>query len=370
MPVPLLDTRRQNAPIQDQLRDAAARVLASGQYILGPEVERFEEACAALAGARFAVGVSSGTDAILAALMAAGIGAGDEVICPSFTFFATAGCVARTGATPVFADSGASFNIDAAAIEALITPRTKAVIPVHLFGQPADMDEILALAARRGLLVIEDAAQAFGAIYGSRGAGSMGACGTVSFYPSKNLGGFGEGGLILTNDAAFAAKLRLFRNHGAEQQYIHRAVGGNFRLDALQAALLAVKLPLLKRYTAARQRHAVVYDAALRPLEGRVVTPARLPGRTHIMNQYTIRVPGRRDALRAFLAERGIASAIYYPVPLHLQECFRGSGRPPALPVAETLAAEAVSLPIFPELLPEEQTVVVEAIHAFFAAAD
>ena len=246
MRVPLLDVHRQNAPLEPQLRAAFARVLASGAYILGPEVERFEEAAAAVAGARFAVGVSSGTDAILVALMALGIGPGDEVICPSFTFFATAGCIARMGARPVFADSHRdTFNIDPDAIEPLITSRTKAIIPVHLFGQPADIDPILDIARRHRLRVIEDAAQAFGAEYHGKPVGAIGDCGTVSFYPSKNLGGFGDAGLLLTNDAGIAERVRLLRNHGAEQQYLHAIVGGNFRLDAVQAALLAVKLPLV-----------------------------------------------------------------------------------------------------------------------------
>jgi len=360
----MLDVRRQNAPLDGQLREAAARVLASGVYILGPEVERFEAAAAEAAGARFAVGVSSGTDAILIALMALGIGPGDEVICPSFTFFATAGCVARVGAKPVFADSRREcFNVDPDCLEALITPRTKAIIPVHLFGQPADMDPILEIARRHGLRVIEDAAQAFGAEYRGRPVGAIGDCGTVSFYPSKNLGGFGDAGLVLTNDAVLAAELRLLRNHGAERQYFHRAVGGNFRLDALQAALLAVKLPHLRAYTALRQSHAAEYSRHLQDVPG-VVTPLTRPGRTHIANQYTIRVPARRDALRAFLQSRGIATAIYYPLPLHRQECFR-DGDAPVLPVAEALADESLSLPVFPELSAEEREAVAAAILDF-----
>lgn len=365
MQVPLLDVGRQNAPIEEELHAAAARVLSSGHYILGPEVERFEEACAAAAGVRFAVGLSSGTDAILVALMAFGIGPGDEVICPSYTFFATAGCVARVGATPVFVDScAASFNLDTSRLEQLITPRTKALLPVHLFGQPADMDEIMTVARRHGLRVIEDMAQAFGAEYHGCPVGSIGDCGTVSFYPSKNLGGFGDAGLLLTSDPEIASRVRLLRNHGAERQYFHRTVGGNFRLDALQAALLSVKLPLLSRYTAARQHLAAEYDDALAALPG-IILPARQPGRTHIMNQYTIRVPGRRDALRSFLLERGIATAIYYPMPLHRQECFRRFDDRRELPVADALAAEALSLPVFPELRPEEQAAVIGAMSDF-----
>src|SRR5579884_840445 len=304
MPVPLLDVRRQNAPLAGELCAAAARVIASGTYILGPEVERFEAAAASVAGAEFAVGLSSGTDALLVALLALGIGPGDEVICPCFTFFATAGSIARTGARPVFADSlPDSFNLDAAAVEALITPRTRAIIPVHLFGQAADLDAILEIAARHGLRVIEDAAQSFGAEYGGRKVGALGDCGTVSFYPSKNLGGFGEAGLLVTNDSGIAARARLVRNHGAERQYFHSTVGGNFRLDAL----------------------------------------------------------------KAHLDGRGIGTAIYYPLPLHRQECFRDYGPYPALPVADRLAAESLSLPVFPEMTEAEQDEVAQAIREFFS---
>lgn len=367
MRVPLLDICRQNAPLEGELKQAFDRVLESGQYIQGPEVERFEQAAAAAAGARFAVGVSSGTDAILATLMALGIGPGDEVICPTFTFFATAGCVARAGARPVFADSCPdSFNLDVGSVEALITPRTKAILPVHLFGQPADLDPLLDLARRRGVRVIEDAAQAFGAEYGGRRVGAIGDCGTVSFYPTKNLGAFGDAGLVLTDDGDLDRRLRLVRNHGAERQYFHAMVGGNFRLDALQAALLGVKLPLLDGYAEARLRRAAEYDRALGPLADRIVLPPRLADRTHIMNQYTIRVPGRRDALRAFLGERGVATAIYYPVPLHRQECFAGAHDGRRLPVADALATEVLSLPVFPELRPEEQAAVIDGIFAFF----
>lgn len=379
MEVPLLDVRRQNGPIGAELREAFARVLDSGQFILGAEVERFEGAAAEIAGARFAIGMSSGTDAILAALMALGIGAGDEVICPTFTFFATAGCVARVGATPVFADSCPEcFNIDSALLEALITPRTRAVIPVHLFGQPADMDPILEIARRRGLHVIEDAAQAFGAEYRGKPVGALGDFGAVSFFPTKNLGALGDAGLLVTNDPALAERARLFRNHGAKARYYHDAVGGNFRLDALQAALLAVKLPLLGQYTAARQRNLCEYTRALAGLERgervSILTPGAHSDRTHIANQYTLRVrPGPawrqpespRDVLCAYLRKRGIASAIYYPVPLHRQACFARSGAPARLPVAEALAGEVVSLPVFPEMTDQERAAVVAAIREF-----
>jgi dTDP-4-amino-4,6-dideoxygalactose transaminase len=367
MKVPLLDLRRQNLPMEAELLDAFRRVLTSGQFILGPEVEQFESAAAAVAGARFGIGMSSGTDAILVALMALGIGPGDEVICPSFTFFATAGCIVRVGARPVFADSCADcFNLDPGGIEPLITGRTKAIIPVHLFGQAADMDPVLEIARRRGLVVIEDAAQAFGAAYRGRPVGSLGDFGIISFFPTKNLGALGDAGLLVTNDEALAEKARVLRNHGASRRYFHSLVGGNFRLDALQAALLGVKLPRLAEYTAQRQRHFAEYNRALGGREGVIVVPATHPDRTHIANQYTLRVRrGRRDALRRFLEERGIASEIYYPVPLHAQECFRAFGPHPVLPVAEALADEVVSLPVFPEMTSEERGAVLAAIMDF-----
>lgn len=348
-------------------------MLHSGQFILGPEVERFEAAAAEIAGTRYAIGVTSGTDAILVALMALGIGPGDEVICPAFTFFATAGCVARVGARPVFADSCPEcFNLDPAAFEPLITARTKAVIPVHLFGQAADLDPIVEIARRHNLAVIEDAAQAFGAEYRGRPVCSFGDFGTVSFFPTKNLGALGDAGLLVTNDPALAEKARLLRNHGAQERYFHRMVGGNFRLDALQAAILSVKLPRLAEYTAARQRHACEYTRALGRIRGtggkELILPATHPDRTHIANQYTLRVrgpAGTRDGLRAFLRERGIAAEIYYPLPLHKQECFAGSGRRPSLPVVEALAGEVLSIPVFPEMTVEERGVVVEAIREF-----
>jgi dTDP-4-amino-4,6-dideoxygalactose transaminase len=323
--------------------------------------------------------MSSGTDAILVALMSLGIGPGDEVICPAFTFFATAGCIARLGAKPIFADScECCFNIDPDGIEKLITPRTRAIIPVHLFGQSADMDVILEIAKRHRLAVVEDAAQAFGAEYRGRPVCSFGDFATVSFFPSKNLGALGDAGLLLTNNAALAEKARLLRNHGMNPKYIHAMIGGNFRLDALQAALLDVKLPHLAEYTARRQQHMGEYNRALAPVQGREEVTLALPqthqDRTHIANQYTLRVqPGRRwnraesprNALRKHLQERGIASEIYYPVPLHQQECFRAYGPHPELPVAETLAAEVLSLPVFPELTPEEQETVIQAVAEF-----
>ena len=378
MRVPLLDVRRQNLPIEDHLLDAFRRVVRSGQFILGPEVERFETDAAAMVGARFGVGVSSGTDAILVALMALGIGPGDEVICPAFTFFATAGCIARVGARPVFADSCADcFNIDPAGVERLLGPRTKAIIPVHLFGQAADLEPLLDIARRHNLAVIEDAAQAFGAVYRGKPAAAWGDAGTISFFPTKNLGALGDAGLLVTNRADLAEKARLVRNHGMSPKYYHGMIGGNFRLDAVQAALLAVKLPHLAEYTAGRQRNACFYQSALGGLRGEkveVLTPSTHPDRNHIVNQYTIRVrrgpawnrtESPRNALRKHLEERGIASEIYYPLPLHVQECFRPYGPHPRLPVAEKLAEEVLSLPVFPEMTEEERRAVADAITEF-----
>jgi dTDP-4-amino-4,6-dideoxygalactose transaminase len=378
MNVPLVDVARQNRPLEAEFLEAFRRVAGSGRFILGPEVEAFEEAAAVVAGARYGIGVSSGTDAILCALMALDIGPGDEVICPSFTFFATAGCIDRCGARPVFADSClTSFNIDSAGIEALITERTRAIIPVHLYGQAADLDPIFEIAKRHGLFVIEDAAQAFGAAYKGRPVGALGEFGTVSFFPTKNLGAFGDAGLLLTNDPELAHKARLLRGHGAEERYFHKMVGGNFRLDALQAALLSVKLPHLADYTAGRQRHFAEYTRALSGIRSaafEIVTPAVLEDRTHIANQYTIRVrPGRewrregspRDGLRSFLTARGIACEVYYPLPLHRQECFQRIGPHPPLPAADTLSREVLSLPVFPELTTDERNAVVAAIVEF-----
>jgi len=369
MKVPLLDVRRQNAPLDAELSAAFQRVLASGQYILGGEVEDFERSIAALAGARHGIAVSSGTDAILLALMTLGIGPGDEVICPAFTFFATGGCVARAGARPVFVDScPVCFNIDPESFARSVTPRAKAVIPVHLFGQTAHMQEVTEIARRHGLRVIEDAAQALGAAYHGRPAGSMGDFGTFSFYPSKNLGGFGDAGMLVTSDDGLAARARLLRCHGAERKYFHRAIGGNFRMDPLQAALLSVKAPHLELYSRARAANAAAYTERLAAAAGaarEIVLPAAHEGHLHIWNQYTLCLANRRDTLRQWLAGRGIGSEIYYPVPLHRQQCFAGLGPPSSLPVAERLASECLSIPVFAELTPEEREYVMAAICEF-----
>jgi len=362
MAVPLLDLNRQNTALHADLTAAFERVLRSGHFILGAEVDAFERECAAFLGAKHAIAVSSGTDAILVALMALDLQPGDEVICPSFTFFATAGCIARLGAVPVFADSLAdSFNVDPADVARRITARTRAIMPVHLFGQSADLAPLLALAKQHGLVIIEDTAQALGARHHGRACGTIGDFGTYSFFPSKNLGGFGDGGLVTTNRDDLAEKVRLLRTHGAKPKYYHKMVGGNFRLDALQCALLRAKLPHLPAYCAARQRNAAFYAERLADLPG-VTLPTAADGNDHIWNQYTLRIagPGRRDALRQQLAAAGIGTEIYYPVPLHRQECF---AHLPSVsqPVAETLASEVLSLPVFPELNVGE---LVEVAHA------
>ncbi len=369
MAVPLLDLAAQNGPLRAATDAAIAAVLDSGKFILGPQVARFEAACAAYCGARYALGVSSGTDAILLALMGLGVGPGDEVITSPFTFFATGGCVARVGARPVFVDiDPVTFNLDPAAVAAAVTPHTRALLPVHLFGQTAEMEPLLALAERHGLAVIEDAAQAIGAEYRGRRAGSMGAVGCFSFFPSKNLGAFGDAGLVTTSDEALYERMKKLRNHGAQPKYYHALVGGNFRLDTLQAAVLEVKLPHLDGWTAGRQRNAALYRELLAGLaaSGAVVLPVEAPGRRHIWNQFTLRFPGgRRDAVKKALDVRGIGNEVYYPRPLHLQECFAGLGYGPgAFPQSERAAAEVLSIPIYPELTVAQRDEVVAALGA------
>jgi dTDP-4-amino-4,6-dideoxygalactose transaminase len=375
MAVPLFDIKPQNQALAGELQAAFARVLASGQFILGAEVQNFERQCADYLGVRHALGVSSGTDAILLALMALGIGPGDEVICPSFTFFATAGCVARTGATPVFCDVRAdTFNLDVADAARRVTPRTKAIMPVHLYGQAADMTALNELAQRHGLRVIEDAAQAVGATQGGRHVGGLVDFGAFSFFPTKNLGAFGDAGLLTTNDDALAQRATLLRNHGAHPKYYHQFVGGNFRLDAVQAALLAVKLPKLDGYAQRRAANAARYTEHFAKLPGvgvRLLLPTVQPGNGHTWNQYTLRLPGagRRDALRDWLAARQIGTEIYYPVPLHAQACFAAQRQTDTdLPVSARLAGEVLSLPIFPELTAAQQDEVIAAVSEFLAA--
>ncbi|MBX3272829.1 MAG: DegT/DnrJ/EryC1/StrS family aminotransferase [Sandaracinaceae bacterium] len=358
MRVPFLDLRRGGAALDEALREAFDRVLESGTYILGPEVERFERACSERLGVRHAIGVSSGTDALLVALMALEVGPGDEVIVPTYSFFATAGVVARLGARPVFVDVREDdFGMDADAVAAAIGPRTRAVVPVHLFGQCADVDAIARAAG--SVPVIEDAAQAFGARYRGRAAGGLGVAACFSFFPAKNLGALGDAGLVTTDDDALAAKIRRLRVHGAEPKYHHHVVGGNFRLDPLQAALLSVKLAHLDAWTQARRAHAAFYDAAL---VSRVTTPRALEGRFHVYNQYVVRVASR-DAVRAALAADGVETMVYYPRPLHLQPCFAQGARG-RFPVAEALAESSLALPVFPELRQDERAHVARTLLA------
>jgi dTDP-4-amino-4,6-dideoxygalactose transaminase len=363
--IPLLDLEGQYRPLRDELLAAIARVCDSQRFIGGPEVDAFEREMAALVGVPHAVGLSSGTDALLVALMALGVRPGDEVVVPTFSFFATAGCVSRVGAIPKLVDiDPGTCNIDPSQAAAAITPRTRAIIPVHLYGQCADMEPIVAAAQAAGIAVIEDAAQAIGATYHGRQAGSMGTAGCFSFFPSKNLGAFGDGGLLTTNDERLAHEVRLLRNHGAEPKYFHQRIGGNFRLDALQAAVLRVKLPHLAGWSEARRRNADRYDRLFRqsPAADRIVLPARAPGCGHIFNQYTIRV-ANRDVVRAKLDASGIGTEIYYPVPFHLQECFAPLGYHAGdFPVSEKVAAETIALPIYAELTESQQARVVDAI--------
>jgi len=361
--IPLLDLKAQYEPIREEIREAIDRVLDSQNFILGPEVEALEREIADYSQCSDAVGVSSGTDAILVALMAMGVGEGDEVIIPSYTFFATAGCVSRLGAIPVFVDNDRdSFNANVAQIEAAITDRTKVIMPVHLFGQMAEMDAIMDLASSRGIAVLEDSAQSIGSEYHGKRSGSIGAAGCFSFFPSKNLGGVGDGGMVTTNDPALAERMRLLRSHGAKPKYHHKIVGANFRLDAIQAAVLRVKLRYLDSWTEGRRRNADLYRRlfAQHDAEGQVVLPVELPDRRHIYNQFVIRVQ-RRDEVLAALRAGGIGSEIYYPIPLHLQECFAGLSSK-ALPESELAAKETMALPIYPELTEEMLKTVVTTL--------
>ena len=367
--VPLIDLQAQFAPLRDGVLDAIARVCDAQHFILGPEVEALERELEAFLGIPHAVGVSSGTDALLAALMALDVGPGDEVVTTPFSFFATAGSIARVGARPVFVDiDPATFNIDAGSVAAALTPKTKAVVPVHLFGQSADMAPIVDVAARSGIPVIEDAAQAIGACYRGAPVGGIGTIGCFSFFPTKNLGAFGDAGLVTTSQDGLARRLRSIRQHGGEVKYRHDVVGANFRLDALQAAVLRVKLPHLSSWTASRRRNAERYEALFKNagLDGTVTLPMRSPDSTHIYNQFVIRAP-ERDRLHAHLKAAGIGTEIYYPVPLHLQPCFRELGyRTGSFPAAEQASSEVLALPIYGELTDAQQERVVEQIGYFF----
>jgi dTDP-4-amino-4,6-dideoxygalactose transaminase len=379
MNVPLLDLKAQYRVLQSQIETAVAEVFAAQAFILGPKVQAFEQACAAYCGTPYAIGVSSGTDALLMALMAEDIGPGDEVITSPYTFFATAGCIARLGAMPILVDiEPHSFNIHPQKIAEKITKKTKAIMPVHLYGRAAEMDAINRLAKEHKLAVIEDACQAIGTEFRGRRVGALGDYGCFSFFPTKNLGGAGDGGLITTQDPARAAKLFALRNHGMEPKYFHKIIGGNFRLDALQAVVLHVKLPHLDAWMSGRRRNAARYAklfsaAGLAPdLVTLPTTPCAEAGHAdaeschcHVFNQYILRVP-QRDALRAFLSERGIGTEVYYPVPLHLQECFRYLGHQPGdFPESERAANETLALPIYPELSDAQAECVVATIREF-----
>ncbi|MEE4609105.1 MAG: DegT/DnrJ/EryC1/StrS family aminotransferase [Desulfobacteraceae bacterium] len=377
MTVPLLDLKPQYRQIREEIRRVTEEVYESQHFILGPRVSGLEAEIAAYCRTRQAVGVSSGTDALLLALLALEVGPGDLVLTTPYSFFATAGTIVRLGARPVFADIDAdAYNLAPRAVEAALDAlgpasrrRVKAMIPVHLFGQVAPMEALGALAEARKLAVVEDAAQAIGAEDArGRRAGGSGAAGCFSFFPSKNLGGFGDGGIVTCNDAELAEKMRILRVHGSHPKYHHHLVGGNFRLDALQAAIVSVKLRYLDQWTAGRQANAATYRRLFveAGLDTRIGLPAEGPGR-HIYNQFVIRVPGRRDALRDHLVSCGVGCEIYYPIPLHLQPCFADLGYEAGdFPESERAAAETLALPIYPELSDEQQCYVVDRIRAFF----
>ena len=365
MNIPLLDLKAQYATIKDEINKAIGEVLESQYFILGPKVDECEKAIAVYSQCSYGIGVSSGSDALLACLMAENIGPGDEVITTPYTFFATVGAISRLGATPVFVDiDPATYNIDVAQIAAKITTKTRAIIPVHLFGQMAEMDPIMGLAEKHGLVVIEDAAQAIGAEYNGRRAGSIGHYGCFSFFPSKNLGAIGDAGMIVTNDPERAEKLKVLRGHGAKPKYYHRVVGGNFRLDAVHAAVVSAKLPHLDSWTAARQRNAKRYDQLFREAELPISLPVVATNR-HIFNQYVIR-SSSRDQLQAFLKKKGVGSEVYYPVPMHLQDCFGYLGiKVGAFPESERAAQESLAIPVYPELNDTQARYVVGSIAEF-----
>ena len=387
MKVPLLDLKPQYQALKAGLDEALLKVAASQHFILGPAVKDLEAKVAAYCGAKHGIGLSSGTDALLIALMAYDLGPGDEVITSPYTFFATGGTIARVGARPVFLDiDPETFNLRVELVEQFLEKdcerradqvynratggRVRAIIPVHLYGQCADMEAFGKLAKRFGLALIEDAAQAIGSeCPGGRRAAGIGDIGCLSFFPTKNLGAFGDAGMVVTNDDALAAKLRILRVHGGEPKYYHSVIGGNFRLDEIQAAVLNVKLPHLESWHAARQRNAAYYDRAFAASgAAQVLTPTARPGYRHIYNQYVIRVPDR-DRLRAYLGEQGVGTEIYYPVPLHMQKCFAYLGyRPEDCPESAQAASETLALPIYPELAEAQLQYVVDTIAGFYRA--
>ncbi|MEM9446324.1 MAG: DegT/DnrJ/EryC1/StrS family aminotransferase [Verrucomicrobiota bacterium] len=387
MNIPLLDVNAQNLPLERELKEAFDRVLQSGKFIMGPDVQAFEQEVAEMLGVPHAIGVSSGTDALLLSLMTLGIGPGDEVICPTLTFFSTAGCISRVGATPIFVDvCPACFNLRPDDVRTKITSKTKAIIPVHLFGQSAAMDEILTIAKEHKLDVIEDVAQAIGAKYRDHYCGTFGDFGTYSFFPSKNLGGLGDGGIVVTSDSELASKARILRNHGSNPKYYHAAIGGNFRLDTLQAALLRVKLKYLKQYTHQRKQNARYYTEKLSSLPSitssslqscppisatdtpndhtTLILPKQMPHCEHVWNQYTIRIlgNGNRDELKTLLNDNNIGCEIYYPLCLHQQECFKDIVTSEVHSHSEQLANQVLSLPIYPELKADMQDRIIELV--------
>jgi dTDP-4-amino-4,6-dideoxygalactose transaminase len=378
MGVPLLDLKAQHEPLHKEIMAALEKTIRSQAFILGPEVAKLEERVAAYSQSKYGIGVSSGTDALLLALMAIGVGPGDEVITTPYSFFATAGAIVRLGAKPVFVDiDPVTYNINPSKITKAITVKAKAVIPVHLYGQCADMAPILDLAQRHNLKVIEDAAQAIGSEYrDGRRAGSMGTVGCLSFFPSKNLGALGDGGMVVTNDQELAERMKVMRVHGGKPKYYHKMIGGNFRLDTMQAAVLNVKLSCLDEWTARRQENARRYETLFQQSglvqQGRVWLPAPVHRDSgakhyHIYNQFVLRVE-KREALMGHLKAQGIGAEIYYPVPFHLQECFRYLGHKEGdFPESERAAKETVAIPIYPELTVGQQTEVVEAVTAFYA---
>jgi dTDP-4-amino-4,6-dideoxygalactose transaminase len=370
--IPMLDLKAQYAQVKDEVEAALARVIASQHFINGPDVEGLEAELAAYCQAKHSIGVSSGSDALLVALMALDVGPGDEVLTTPYTFFATAGAIARLGARPIFADiDPVTFNIDPRHLAAQVTPRTRAIVPVHLFGQCADMDPILEVARKHHLPVIEDAAQAIGAEYKGRRAGSMGTAACFSFFPSKNLGALGDGGAVTTNDAALADKIKLLRGHGSHPKYFHKVVGGNFRLDTIHAAVLRVKLKYLDGWTAGRQQGGAYYTEAFTRfgLEGRgAVTPRAVQSR-HIFNQYVVRFEDR-EAMREHLKSHRIGTEVYYPLPMHLQECFAYlNHKQGEFPESERAATTSLALPMFPELTNTQRERVVSTVASHFQAA-
>ncbi len=365
--VPLLDVARGNQPLKTEIMEAFSEIFDSGWFIGGPHVEALESSVAEVSQTTFAIGCASGSDALLLALMAVGIEAGDEVICPSFTFFATASAIHRLGAKPVFIDiDPQNFNLDSTQLESLITPRTKAIIPVHLFGQCCEMDPIMEIAKRHNLEVIEDCAQSIGASDQGRRAGSMGSIGCFSFYPTKNLGGFGDGGMLTTNNPEIADRLRLLANHGMRPRYYHQIVGINSRLDAMQAAVLCTKMKHLESYSAGRAENADRYRKLINRvgLTSFLSPPSSAPNCEHVWNQFTVRIPdGRRDEVRQTLKDMNIGSEIYYPVPCHQQECFEYLNvAPGSMPETEQASKEVLALPIFPELTEAEQSYLVDCL--------